>query len=72
MTIFNPQLPETRPPEWTNVSRPISDIPADKSKAMAISAATDVLESGVKVAETTQQDIIKAASIVTGKPCGLS
>lgn len=59
MVIFNPQLPETRPPEWTNVSRPISDIPADKSKAMAISAATDVLESGVKVAETTQQDIIK-------------
>lgn len=59
MVIFNPQLPQTPAREYTNVSRPISDIPADKSTALAISTATEALESGVKIAETAQQDVIK-------------
>lgn len=59
MAIFNPQGPQNQERDWTNVSRPISDIPADKSTALAISATGDALESGVKIAETVQQDIIK-------------
>jgi hypothetical protein len=59
MAPVNPQLQPINPPEWTNISRPISDIPADKSKALTIAAATDTLDTGVHVAESIDQDTIK-------------
>jgi len=65
LVVFNPQTPEINPPNWTNVSRPISDVSADKSKAIAISGAAEVLDSVVKAADTTvkksiQDDVYEA------------
>jgi hypothetical protein len=58
MVVFNPQVAPTNDPNFTNISRPISDLVADKSKAVAISGATDLLNSGVKLADTlTKQSI---------------
>lgn len=58
MVVFNPQAPSVNAPNWTNISRPISDIVADKSKAIAISGAAELLDSGVKVADQlTKQSI---------------
>lgn len=59
MAIFNPQLPDVNPPEWTNISRPISDVKADTSKAIAIQGAAEVLDSGVKAADTLTKQSIK-------------
>lgn len=58
MVIFNPQIPNTsvNDPNWTNVSKPISDIPADKSTALAISTATEALGSAVKITDTAIKD----------------
>lgn len=52
MVVFNPQTPDSGVPNWTNVSRPISDIAVDKSKAIAISGAADLLTGTVKAADT--------------------
>lgn len=59
MVVFNPGISDTQDPNWTNVSKPISDIQADKSKAIAISGAADVLDSSVKVADTLTKEAIK-------------
>lgn len=59
MVAWNPLLPNAQDPNYLNYSKPISDIPADKSKALAISAAGDALEGAVTVAERIDQDIIK-------------
>lgn len=59
MAIFNPQTPPVNPPDWTNISRPISNVSADKSKAIAISGAAEVLDSVVKVADTTVKKSIQ-------------
>lgn len=64
MVIFNPQVSnqEVRDPNWTNVSRPISDIPPDKGSAIAIEAAGNILGSAVKavdydIKESAKQDV---------------
>ncbi len=59
MAPFNPQIQPSQDPNWTGISRPISDLPGDKSKALAISTATDALDTGVRVAENIDQDVIK-------------
>lgn len=61
MVIFNPQVPNSgvNDPNWTNVSRPISDIPADKSTALAITTATEALGSAVKITDTAIKDSAK-------------
>jgi hypothetical protein len=53
MAEFNPEVPNTRvrDPEWTNVSRPISDVPYDKSSSIAISGAADILTSATKAVD---------------------
>lgn len=58
MAIFNPLVNPSNDPNWTNISRPISDLTVDKSKAIAISGAADLVNSGVKLADTlTKQSI---------------
>lgn len=54
MVIFNPQVPgaSVNDPNWDRQSRPISDVAYDKSSAMAISGAADILSSVVKVVDT--------------------
>lgn len=59
MVVFNPQSQEGNIPRWGGDSRPISDIPADKSTALAITAAGEGLENATKTAETIDQDVIK-------------
>lgn len=59
MAPFNPQTQFIGTPNYTNITKPISDVPADKSKALAIATATDALDSGVQVAERIDQDVIK-------------
>jgi hypothetical protein len=54
MAIFNPQVPaaNVNDPNWDRQSRPISDIPADKSASIAIGGVTDVLGSATKAIDT--------------------
>lgn len=58
MAPFNPQVQPTQDPNWTNVSKPISDVIPDKSSAIAITAGTQVMDESVKLADTlTKQSI---------------
>lgn len=59
MPIFNPQVPDTNSPDWTNTSRPISQPESDKSKGILLNTVGNALESGVKLAEDTMQDFLK-------------
>lgn len=64
MAIFNPEIPDIKlraDPNWTGVSHPIQDIPvvSDKSKALGIETAATGIEGATKLAESTQEDIIK-------------
>ncbi len=64
MAIFNPDVPNpsVSDPNWTNVSKPISDEvakgTADKSAAIALGAAGDILTSATKAVD---YDIKQAA-----------
>lgn len=58
MAVFNPQVNPINAPHFDS-GRPISDIQADKSKALAISTVAEGIDTGVKVAESIDEDIIK-------------
>lgn len=47
MTQFNPTVPDTQDPNWLGWSKPISDIPADKTTGIAIAGAGDLLKATV-------------------------
>lgn len=57
MAVFNPDVPNARvnDPNWTNVSRPISDDvakgSADKSTAILVGAAGDIVSSATKAVD---------------------
>lgn len=59
MAIFNPQEDVVNPKTYEREFHPISDIPGDKSTAIAIAGATEALASGVNLAESTAQDYMK-------------
>lgn len=60
MVVFNPQIQPTQDPNWTNVSRPISDLTPDKSTGIALETTAKTIDSGVKLADTlTKQSIQK-------------
>lgn len=59
MAIFNPQEDPVQPKTYEREFRPIGDIAADKSTALAISGATEALASGVGLAEQTAQEYLK-------------
>lgn len=59
MAVFNPQVNPTNDPNYTGISKPISDVTPDKSTALAITGATEALGSAVGLAEQTTQDYIK-------------
>lgn len=60
MAIFNPQVAQGKDemPDWTKVSRPISDIAADKSTGLALAAVGQGIESVAGIVETTAKDVI--------------
>lgn len=60
MVVFNPQIQPTQDPNWTNVSRPISDLTPDKSTGITLETTAKTIDSGVKLADTlTKQSIQK-------------
>lgn len=59
MAVFNPQVNPTNDPNWTNVSRPISDLTADKSKGMTLATIGDTIEGVAKFADTTMKGYLK-------------
>ena len=59
MTVFNPQGPDVQVPEWTNVSKPISEYKGDTSTGIALNSAADVLTSVVKVTDNAFRESIK-------------
>lgn len=52
MAVFNPDVPNTQPGDWTNISKPVSDIQADKSTGIALAGAGDLISSATKIADT--------------------
>lgn len=56
--VFNPAVPSGGDPNYTNISKPISDITPDKSTAISIEGAGNVLGEVVKATDTD----IKAAA----------
>lgn len=52
MAAFNPSVPDTQDPNWLGYSKPISEPEVNKSKALAFKGAGDVLEEGVKDADS--------------------
>jgi len=51
MTTFAPQVAPTNDPNYLNYSRPISDISADKSKGMLLSAIGGLVEGAAKIGD---------------------
>lgn len=51
MAQFNPTVPDTQDPNWLGWSKPISDIPADKTMGIALSGAGDLLKVGVEAGD---------------------
>lgn len=60
MAIFNPQVGQGKDemPDWTRVTRPISDVASDKSLGIALSTVGQGIESTAGIVETTAKDII--------------
>lgn len=56
MAIFNPDVPEVGPGNYLKYSQPVSDVEANKSKAILVKGVGEMIETGVKGTE----DIIKA------------
>lgn len=59
MAVFNPQVNPTNDPNYTGISKPISDVTPDKSTAIAITGGAEALGSAVSLVEQTAQDYIK-------------
>lgn len=51
MAVFNPSPNPTNDPNWLGLSKPISDVPANKTAGMALSLAGNALELGVGAAD---------------------
>lgn len=61
MAVFNPGpigQAKDEMPDWTKVTHPISDIPADKSTALALATVGQGIEGAAGLIETTAKDII--------------
>src|SRR5437773_12138999 len=58
MVIFNPDVPDVQPKDYTNVSRPISDVSADKSKGMLLSTIGETLEGATSLYDRTEKDYL--------------
>lgn len=59
MAIFNPQVQPTPDPYFLHLSRPIGNIDADKSKALAISATGEGISDAVKGADEVVKKTIE-------------
>ncbi len=57
---FNPGVPNVNPQEYLNYSRPISDIPADKSAGQLLAQLGDMAQMGFKVGDKLIKDKIQA------------
>lgn len=58
MSIFNPEPPKTNDPNYLGWSKPIGQPESDKSGAYSWKAAGDVLEEGIKTADTVVKHVI--------------
>lgn len=59
MAVFNPQVQPTQDPNYLNISRPISDVTADKSGGMLMAAAGEALTGTVELVDRTEKDYLK-------------
>lgn len=59
MAIFNPEPPSINPPDWTNVTKPISQPEADKSTGILLHTIGEGAEDIVKIADTGIKEDIK-------------
>lgn len=59
MAVFNPSPNPTNDPSWLKFSKPISDVPADKTAGLALSTIGNALELGVGIADETIKKGIK-------------
>lgn len=59
MASFNPQVQPQNAPDWTNVTKPVSPLDADKSKGITLSTIGTGIEEGTKLAESTAEDYLK-------------
>lgn len=60
MAPFNPGIPNIDPKEYLNYSRPISDIPVDKSAGQLIASLGDMAQAGFKLGDKLIKDKIQA------------
>jgi len=58
MAVFNPPIPEDTPKDWTNISRPIEQPLADKSKGMLISTLGEGLSDAATLYDRTEKDYL--------------
>lgn len=59
MAVFNPSPNPTNDPNWLGLSKPISDVPANKTAGMALSLAGNALELGVGMADEIKKKGLK-------------
>src|SRR5215204_4866760 len=58
MATFAPQVAPTNDPNYMNYSKPISDIQADKSSGMLLTALGESIEGVAKVGDTITKEVI--------------
>ncbi len=58
MAVFNPQIPETKPQDYTRVTNPISDLTADKSTGIALQSAGVGITGATQLADTYTKETI--------------
>lgn len=59
MVTFAPDLPQTTPPDWTNVVRPVQQPESDKSSGLRLDTAGTILSGAVKTAEELDRSNIE-------------
>jgi hypothetical protein len=59
MAGFAPELQPINPPDWTNVTRPISQPLADESKGIALKTIGEGISGAVNTVETGVEDFLK-------------
>lgn len=56
MAVFNPSPNPTNDPNWLGLSKPIGDVPANKTAGMALSLVGNAAELGVGIADEVIKD----------------
>ena len=59
MATFAPDIPAIQAPDWTNVTKPVTQPEADKSKGLALDTAGTAVTGAASLAETTMESYLK-------------